>query len=61
MIGIFGPRFEKGATVERIDNGDRATLTADRFGDYIGVKWERDGTTAWVRCSLLRLVPVTVN
>jgi hypothetical protein len=53
---IFGPRFEKGVMINRKDDGRCGFVQAERFGDYISVKWN-DGATSWVRCAILRIVP----
>lgn len=60
MYGIFGPRFEKGRDVERIDTGERGVCDGDPWGDYIGVKW-KDGSTSWTRLSILRLLDLTLT
>lgn len=57
---IFGPRFERGAQVQRTDTGEHGTMTGDSFGDYTAVRW-RDGTTSWIRLALLRLVPMVMS
>jgi hypothetical protein len=54
-MGLFGPRFEKGATVQRTDDARFGTVQAEQWGDYIAVTWP-DGATSWTRCSVLRLV-----
>ncbi len=56
-MGIFGPRFEKGALVERTDTGERGELTGDFHYGYAAVRWA-DRKSSWVREAMLRLVEV---
>jgi hypothetical protein len=60
MIGIFGPRWERGQVVQRIDTEEYGTLTEDELGDYVGVTWDAGGSS-WVRAALLRIVEIQMT